>query len=483
MYTTKCKIFKGEIENYVCKGENIFESRIDHLFSVLNIKTLLSRSKIIKYDGHHASNLLFMLMILPLLKIKTIHSFCRKRWNQWSDCRKDAFYRFKQKPYRWRTFMYEALKKILGSLNIEQTALEDLYYVIDDTILAKRGRSMENVSFIHDHNLNRSVLGYCVVSLGLFTGNNFYPVDFAYRFGKKRHPKSPEENIGDPRSISGQRSHEAKHQNKLDLALSMIQTAYARGIRAGYVLFDSWYAWPGFINSIRKINKTLHVICRLKDTKVLYDYKGKKYRLSELYQKVKSGLKKDSRTGLLLKRIIVTLPGSNENVLIVFSKGYREPEEDTVKGSKKVKEPKWVAFLSTNPKLHSSTVIKKYTKRWTVEVCFKECKQLLELGKDQCMDFNAQVFSTTMSFLRYSFLNFLNEQEKLPTLGTLFHQLVDESAIISYAQRLWGFFRGLFRVSFAKIFDLFDIEENFSSYFNALTEVLCVSAPVQGCET
>jgi hypothetical protein len=483
MHTTNYQKFKGEIENYVRNGENIFESRIDRAFSLLNIRTHLSRTKIKKDDGYPAAHLLFILTILPLLKIKTINSFCQKQWYQWSVSGKDAFYRFKQKPYRWRTFMYKVINKISGSLNFERFALEDLYYVIDDTVIAKRGRNIENVSFIHDHNLGRSVLGFCVVTLGLFTGENFYPVDFAYRFGKTRHPKSSKENIGDPRSMSGQRSYEAKHQNKIDLALSMIQTAYDHGIRAGYVLFDSWYAWPKLINAICEINKKLHVICRLKDSKVLYEYKGKKYRLSELYQKVKSGLKKDSRTGLLLKRVVVKFSGSDRKVVIIFSKGYSEPEENSLKGAKKVKEPKWVAFLSTNITLHASTIIKKYTKRWTVEVCFKECKQLLGLGKDQCKDFNAQVFSTTISFMRYNFLNFLNEQENFSTIGNLFNQLADESAIISYAQRLWDFFRGLFQVSFAAIFNIFKIEEDCSSYFNALTEVLCASTPIQGCET
>jgi hypothetical protein len=32
MHTTKYKKFKGEIENYVTKGSNIFESRIDRIF-------------------------------------------------------------------------------------------------------------------------------------------------------------------------------------------------------------------------------------------------------------------------------------------------------------------------------------------------------------------------------------------------------------------------------------------------------------------
>ena len=41
MYTTNYKKFKGEIENYVNNSNNIFESRIDHAFSMLKIKTNL----------------------------------------------------------------------------------------------------------------------------------------------------------------------------------------------------------------------------------------------------------------------------------------------------------------------------------------------------------------------------------------------------------------------------------------------------------
>jgi hypothetical protein len=483
MHSTNCKKFKGEIEKYLSKEKNIFESRMDRVFRMLNIKTTLNQANIRKKDGYHASHLLFILSLLPLLKIPTIHNFCRKKWYHWCIARKDAFYRFKRNPSRWRSFMYTVIIKVSEMLHFEKYPLDERYFVIDDSPLPKRGRNIENVSFIYDHNCGRSILGFSIVTLGLFTGENFYPVDFAYRFGKTRHPRSRQEKIGDPRSISGQMSYEAKHQGKVDLAFQMIQRASDRGIEAGYILFDSWYAWPSLINAIRGIQSNLHVICRLKDTKVPYEYKGKTYRLSELYGTVKSSLRKDSRTGLLVKRVRVNLSGSEEESVIVFAKGYVEPEDDTVKGKKKGREPKWVAFLSTDTALHSATIIKKYTKRWTIEICFKECKQLLGLGKEQANDFNAQVFSTTASFLRYNLLNFLNEKENSNCIGDLFQDLVDESATITYAHRLWDFFRGLFRVAISEIFDLFKIEEQCSSYIDAFTQVLCASKAFRGCET
>lgn len=483
MLTTKCKKFKGEIEKYLRNGQNNFDSQIDRVFSSLKVKTWLCRTAISKTKGYPASQMLFILFLLPVLKLKTVNSFCNKQWYQWSFSRKDAFYRFKHSAYRWRSFMYKVLMELWRQLNLRGHNRQERYFVIDDTVIPKRGKHIENVSYVYDHCLGRSVLGYCLVKLGLLTANGYYPLDFSYWFSSKRNAKSPAEVIGDPRSIAGQRSYEAKHKSKLELALMLIKRAVSYGFSAGYVLFDSWYAWPSMINQIRAINKKLHVICRLKDSNTKYEYCSKKYRLSELYRKIRKNMQKSKRTGLLLKRITVKVPGSNEKAVIVFAKGYCEPETEPVKDKKKSQEPKWVAFLCTDIGLHAATIIKKYTKRWAVEVCFKECKQLLGLGKEQSNHFHSQVCATTISFMRYAVLNYLNESENEASTGRLFEHLADETAQITYAERLWQFFRGLFKVSISKIFDLFKIEEQFQSYFLVLDQLISESLPVCKCET
>jgi len=472
--------FKGEIENYLRNGQNKFDSKIDRTFSALKIKTWLCRTDIIKKDGYPTSHLLFVLFILPVLKLKTVNSFCNKHWYQWSVSQKDTFYRFKQKAYRWRSFMYKVLIELFDHLDCKK---HPQFFVIDDTVLRKRGKHIENVSFVYDHCLGRSTLGYALVKLGLLTENGYYPLDFSYWFSSTRHGKSPAEVIGDSRSISGQRSYEAKNFSKIELGLQMVRRAVAHGFNANYVLFDSWYAWPSMINQIRQINTKLHVICRLKNSKTKYEYHGQKYQLADLYQKVRKRFTKSKRAGLLLKRVVVNMPGSQQPVVIVFAKGYLEPEAEPVKGKKKSDPPKWVAFLSTDRRLQAATVVKNYTKRWAVEVCFKECKQMLDLGKDQSNSFQAQVFATSVSFLRYAVLNYLNENENSRSPGSLFENLVDETAHITYAQKLWDFFRGLFKVSFSKIFELFKIEEEFQSYFNVLEQLVSNSAPFSRCET
>ena len=66
MYTTNCKKFKGEIENYLCKSQHNFDSKIKNIFATLNVKTWLNRNNIVKKDGYHASHILFILIILIL---------------------------------------------------------------------------------------------------------------------------------------------------------------------------------------------------------------------------------------------------------------------------------------------------------------------------------------------------------------------------------------------------------------------------------
>ena len=480
MFSKKCKKFKGEIESYLRTSQNLFESKINRLFVSLKVKTWLQRTNIVKKDGYPAAHLLFVLFLLPLLKLDTIHCFCRKGWRQWSPSGKDAFYRFKQSCFRWRSFSYKFLIELFNKLPDTDG---QKFFVIDDTVLAKRGRHMQNLSYIYDHSQGRSVLGYCLVKLGLLSSNGYYPLDFSFWFSATRHPKTPAPVIGDPRSISGQRSFEAATYSKLELALQMIKRAIANGIGADYVLFDSWYAWPSLIKTIVGIPGGPHVICRLKDTKTQYRYRGKKYRLSALYRLVKGQLEKSQRTGLLLKRVTVIMPGSEDPVVIVFAKGYHEPDQEAVKGRKKQAEPKWVALLSTDTRLHSATIIKHYTRRWAIEVCFKECKQLLALGKEQSQSFEAQVFAATISFLRYAVLSHLNEAENTGSKGILFEHLVDEAAQVTYVQRLWQFFRRLFAVSFSKIFELFKIEEEFYFYFDALEQAVLDYMPALGCET
>jgi hypothetical protein len=108
---------------------------------------------------------------------------------------------------------------------------------------------------------------------------------------------------------------------------------------------------------------------------------------------------------------------------------------------------------------------------------------MLLLGKGQSNSFDAQVFATAPSFIRHNLLSYLNHKENYETLGSLFEHLADDYAVITYSQKLWGFFRELFHISMKTIFELFNIDDDFQSYLNALNEGITASKPIRGCET
>jgi len=84
---------------------------------------------------------------------------------------------------------------------------------------------------------------------------------------------------------------------------------------------------------------------------------------------------------------------------------------------------------------------------------------MLGLGNDQRNSFQVQVVATTLSFLRYNLLNVLSEKENFTKLGERFQDITDETATITYAQRLSDLFRSLFRAAISRIFELFQVQE------------------------
>jgi hypothetical protein len=73
-----------------------------------------------------------------------------------------------------------------------------------------------------------------------------------------------------------------------ELLEPMLKRALSFGIKAKYVLMDSWFSAPCVVSTLRK---HIHVICMLKDQPTwLYIFQDKKLRLSEIYRKLKKNV-------------------------------------------------------------------------------------------------------------------------------------------------------------------------------------------------
>ena len=144
--------------------------------------------------------------------------------------------------------------------------------IADDSLITKTGKDMELVSYHFDHKTKRSVLGNQCLQLGYHNGINFFPLDVSFNASSKR-PNNKLRDI-DKRTIGWHRRKEAMNKKTTTL-ISMIDRAWRSGIDASFVLFDSWFSHDEVISMIYAIG--YGVICRLKMSRVKYEYHGQKY--------------------------------------------------------------------------------------------------------------------------------------------------------------------------------------------------------------
>ncbi|WP_435550711.1 transposase [Desulfobacterium sp. N47] len=98
----------------------------------------------------------------------------------------------------------------------------------------------------------------------------------------------------------------------------------------------------------------------------------------------------------------------------------------------------WQAFLSTDQDLEASEVLYYYSIRWSIEVFFKDAKQLLYLGSEQSNTFDAVIASYSLTMIRYLLLVYIfNKSKLLGPLGPLFRELSDDQIYFSMANKFW----------------------------------------------
>ena len=84
---------------------------------------------------------------------------------------------------------------------------------------------------------------------------------------------------------------------------------------------------------------------------------------------------------------------------------------------------KWHTLITTDSKLKFLKAIEVYSIRWSIEVFFKEAKQLFGLGKCQSTNFDVQIAQITITMTQYLLTSIRYRMEAYETIGGLFKDL------------------------------------------------------------
>ena len=309
-------------------------------------------------------------------------------------------------------------------------------FIIDDTTDPRVGRHIENVSYIFDHVVGKTRLGFKDLVLGYFDGTSFTPLDFSIHAEKGLRGKQRKEQYKKT-CVPGSPGHKRRKEctvDKITQAMTMIKRAVKHGFRAKYVLTDSGFSSKGFIQAMRQIkNQALHVVCGVRKDKRQYTYQGKKLDAKALHATLKKegNAKRCRKLNTRYFEVVVQYEGVGDVKLYLCRFPYQK---------------QWRVFLSTDTSLSFVAMMEIYATRWTIEVFFKEMKQHLRLGQCQSRDFDAQIAHVTTCCILYTFLAYFRRVNAYASLGALFEGIVAELIEKNLAQRLWELFEELLQV-------------------------------------
>ena len=332
------------------------------------------------------------------------------------DFSKNTFYRFlNSAKTNWLRFTS------LLAADIVNNDLKDLtddsrknVFIVDDCKKTELG------SKVFDHTDMHFKKGFRMLTLSWSDGNTLIPVNSCLlASAKEANIIGPVKNF-DNRTIAGKRRKLAQTKAP-EAMMALLDTALSAGLKADYVLFDSWFSNPAQITAIH--SKGMDVIAMLKkSSRIKYSYCGEQLNIKEIYSRNK---KRRGRSKYLLS---VDVMVGKENpipakIVCVRNKANRKD---------------WLAFICTDTTLSEEEIIRVYGKRWQIEVFFKTCKSMLNLiGECRSLSYDALTAHVAIVFTRYMLLAMEQRQnEDQRTLGELFFFLVDEMADITFHRSL-----------------------------------------------
>jgi len=137
---------EAKVQAALCKDFEILRVMRD-----LNLRTIARKSNITKAKGTDSFSILTSLVFLLFLG-RSIHNFVKhSRESLFLVGGKDVFYRLcNKKEINWRNFLYHLSLKVLDKLSNFST-WSNRSLVIDDTIISRKDKKIENVSWLYDH--------------------------------------------------------------------------------------------------------------------------------------------------------------------------------------------------------------------------------------------------------------------------------------------------------------------------------------------
>jgi len=391
----------------------------------IRIERILKKSNFIKKDGATTSTILlhFIFMIIINKKISEFIKYSKESLT------KDVYYRaLKNSKYNWQKMLILSSIAFINKLKSLQNKKAIKVLILDDTNEDKRGKKIEGVcDNIWSNKDKKTIRGINLLSLNYNDGYTNFMLDFALKFNDKIKVKLEDFRNQYYYTSDAHKRKQEGLETKFTIAINMVKRAVKAGIKADYLLVDSWYSKPIFVQSIKKLG--LDVISRITNSPTAWQFS------------IRDNNKQKTLTGIyriLSKSVSLKFANYNKIKYSYCSKILHHKTAGIVKVVFIKTHNKLIPILSTNTKLTDEKIIEIYKKRWNIEQGYKELREHFSFGKEENRIYEALIARITLSFLTYNITSYINRIDHEPqTIGGLFKDLECELTNLAISMEIF----------------------------------------------
>ena len=392
--------------NQISQNENT-QNEFSNAIKELQIGKLLRKANITKSCGVPAYEV-FQFLLLLVFQGRNLFRFLNsKRKDQ--AVSKNTYYRFLNNvSFNWSRFLLLLSAKVASAFSALTRPERVKVLVLDDSVVSRnRSKAVELLARVYDHVEQKYQKGFTMLTLGWSDGYSFVPVGFNLLSSAKGSNRYQEISDKIDHRTNGYRARRESLLAKPEAAALLIQRALAAGIRADYVLMDTWFTTEPMLAKI--LDAGLDAIGMVKQLKQRYYYQGRAYTLPGLRRFVRFG----SGKNIFGSVVVATKAGIPVKVVVVRNRN---------------KKSECLYLLSTDCSLSDAEIVRIYGNRWSIECFFKASKSFLKLGTEfQGRTYDAMVSHTAIVFTRYTMLEWIRRKENDErTYGELFFMLCED---------------------------------------------------------
>ncbi|WP_295363238.1 transposase [uncultured Succinivibrio sp.] len=186
-----------------------------------------------------------------------------------------------------------------------------------------------------------------------------------------------------------------------------------------YVLMDTWFYSDSLVASLKELS--LDSICMIKKN-LKFAFVGETERHNLKY--ILSTLRQRNHTSDIISSVVVQTE-SGQKVKLIFIRNRNNRRE-------------FITLLCSNIQLTAEKIVELYSRRWSIECCFKAAKQYLGLNSE-CFarDYDSICALNRISYIRFTVLEIIRRHEDDPrSHGQLFRDSCTAIRTISFIEAL-----------------------------------------------